>query len=50
MNARVAVIGCGWWSTETHLPALTADERATIAALVDPDPARLAVAAARFGA
>jgi predicted dehydrogenase len=49
MSARVAVIGCGWWSTETHLPALSADERATVVALVDPDAARLAAAAARFG-
>src|SRR5579871_2026869 len=49
MTARVAVIGCGWWSTETHLPALLADERATVAALVDPDPKRLALAAERFG-
>jgi predicted dehydrogenase len=49
MEARVAVIGCGWWSTETHLPALVADDRATIAALVDIDPARLHAAAERFG-
>jgi predicted dehydrogenase len=49
MTVRVAVIGCGWWSTETHLPALVADERATVAALVDPDPQRLALAAERFG-
>lgn len=49
MSARVAVIGCGWWSTETHLPALTADERATVVALVDPDPERLAAASAQFG-
>jgi predicted dehydrogenase len=46
---RVGVVGCGWWSTATHLPALVADEQATIAALADPDPARLAVAAERFG-
>ena len=49
MTVRVGVIGCGWWSTATHLPALVDERRATIAALVDPDPARLQAAADRFG-
>jgi predicted dehydrogenase len=49
MSARVAVTGCGLWSTETHLPALAADDRATVVALVNPGAARLATAAARFG-
>jgi predicted dehydrogenase len=48
MPVRVGVVGCGWWSTATHLPALAADDRATIAAVVDPDPARLHTAAERF--
>jgi predicted dehydrogenase len=48
MRVRVGVIGCGWWSTETHLPALAADDRATIVALADPDPTRLRAAGDRF--
>ncbi|WP_131735456.1 Gfo/Idh/MocA family protein [Actinomadura roseirufa] len=47
--ARIAVVGCGWWSTYAHLPALAAHPDARIAALVDPDPARLAAAAEAFG-
>jgi predicted dehydrogenase len=49
VTVRVGVVGCGWWSTATHLPALQADPRAAIAALVDRDPARLQAAAERFG-
>ncbi|WP_219506114.1 Gfo/Idh/MocA family protein [Nonomuraea ceibae] len=49
MKARIAVIGCGWWSTYAHLPALTARPDAEIVALADTDPARLSAAAAAFG-
>ncbi len=49
-TARIAVIGCGWWATEAHLPALAANPDATTAALVDPDPGRRAAAAERFPA
>lgn len=49
MSARVAVIGCGWWSTYAHLPALERDERAKTIALVDPDTQRLKAAQERFG-
>jgi len=48
LSVRVGVIGCGWWATYAHLPALAGDERATIAALADPDAERLAAAARRF--
>jgi predicted dehydrogenase len=50
MRARVAVVGCGWWATEAHLPAVVANPDAELAAVVDPDPDRLALAGARFGA
>ncbi|MGI5131218.1 Gfo/Idh/MocA family protein [Pseudonocardia sp. CA-107938] len=49
MTVRVAVVGCGWWSTYAHLPALAEHPDAEIAALVDPDPERLAAAATAFG-
>jgi predicted dehydrogenase len=49
MSVRVAVIGCGWWSTRAHLPALAAHPDAVIAALADPDVDRLERAGERFG-
>src|SRR5262249_13218636 len=48
-TARVAVVGCGWWSTYTHIPGLKAYERAELVALCDPDEARLSEAADRYG-
>lgn len=49
MTVRVGVIGCGWWSTRAHLPALAAHPDATIAALADPDAERRDRAGERFG-
>ena len=49
MTARIAVIGCGWWSTRAHLPALAANPDATIAGVVDPDPDRHGAAVEAFG-
>jgi predicted dehydrogenase len=49
VSVRVGVIGCGWWSTRAHLPALAAHPDAVIAAIVDPDRARLDRAGERFG-
>lgn len=46
--ARIAVIGCGWWATRAHLPALAAHPDATIAAIVDPDAANRSRAAQAF--
>ena len=37
MPARVGVIGCGWWATQAHLPALAHNPDAVLAALADPD-------------
>jgi predicted dehydrogenase len=45
----IAVVGCGHWATEAHLPALAADARARLAAVVDPNPEARASARQRFG-
>lgn len=42
------MIGCGWWLTEAHLPAISENPRAQLSALVDPDARRRAAAAERF--
>ncbi len=49
MTVDVAVIGCGWWATRAHLPALAADPAARIAAIADPDAANRDRAGERFG-
>ena len=43
-QARVAVIGAGWWSTYTHIPALRAHPSAALVAVCDTDPAKLEAA------
>lgn len=48
MRARIGVIGCGWWATRAHLPALVANPDAIVAAIADPDAANLERAAERF--
>jgi predicted dehydrogenase len=48
-RARIGVVGCGWWATRAHLPALSANPDALIAALADPDVGRRQAAADRFG-
>ncbi len=48
MTARIAVIGCGWWATRAHLPALEANPDADIAAIADPDDENRRRAAERF--
>lgn len=47
-NARIGVIGTGWWATDTHIPALLAHPKAEIVALCDSDQARLHAAAMRY--
>jgi predicted dehydrogenase len=49
VTVRVGVIGCGWWATRAHLPALAADRDAVIAAIADPDRAKLHRAGEYFG-
>ena len=48
-NARIAVIGTGWWSTYTHIPALRANPAAELVALCDTSPERLHAAAQAYG-
>src|SRR5262249_21936436 len=36
MSARIGVIGCGWWATRAHLPALQANPDAVIAGIAAP--------------
>jgi predicted dehydrogenase len=49
VSARIGVIGCGWWSTFAHLPALASDERAEIVGVADPHSERRDAGAERFG-
>ncbi len=46
---RVGVIGCGWWSSNAHLPALSRNDNAVIAGLADPDADALRAASERYG-
>ena len=48
-QARIGLIGTGWWATSAHLPALQAHPRAQVAAICDLDAVKLARAAAAFG-
>jgi predicted dehydrogenase len=48
MKARIGVIGCGWWATRAHLPALQANPDAVIAGIADPDDENRTRAAERF--
>ncbi len=48
-QARIGVIGAGWWATYAHLPSLTSYPRAQLVAIADPTPERLAQAAEAFG-
>jgi predicted dehydrogenase len=48
VTVQVGVVGCGWWATHAHLPALERNPDAAIAALADVNEANLCAAAARF--
>ncbi|HLJ53562.1 MAG TPA: Gfo/Idh/MocA family oxidoreductase [Chthonomonadaceae bacterium] len=47
--ARIAVVGTGWWATQTHIPALRDLPAAEIAALCDVDARKLRAAADAYG-
>src|SRR5688572_26611078 len=47
-QARIAVIGAGWWSTFTHIPGLQANPGAELVAVSDPDAEKLAAAARTY--
>ncbi len=49
MSAKIGVIGCGWWATRAHMPALKANPDATIAGIADPNRQNRERAAERFG-
>jgi predicted dehydrogenase len=44
----VGLVGAGWWSGRTHLPALSANPDAELVAICDPDVERARAAAAMF--
>ncbi len=48
-QARIAVIGTGWWATDNHIPGLLANPDARLVAICDADPARAEAASAAFG-
>ncbi len=48
MTARIGIIGCGWWATRAHFPALRANPDAEIAGIADPDGGNRGRAAERF--
>ncbi|HZG65504.1 MAG TPA: Gfo/Idh/MocA family oxidoreductase [Herpetosiphonaceae bacterium] len=47
-KARIAVIGTGWWSTYSHIPALQANPDAELVAVCDRDPEKLQAAARAY--
>jgi predicted dehydrogenase len=49
VSVRVGVVGCGWWATFAHLPALREHPDAEIVALAETDAGKLAAAGEQFG-
>jgi predicted dehydrogenase len=47
-RARIAVVGCGSWATEAHLPALSQNPDAELVAIVEPREEGLRTAAEAF--
>lgn len=47
-EARIGIVGTGWWATDTHIPALLAHPQARLVALCDSDTDRLEAAANRY--
>lgn len=45
---RLAVVGCGWWATQFHIPGLLGYEGAELVGVVDADTSRLSAACATF--
>jgi predicted dehydrogenase len=48
-QARIAVVGTGWWATEFHIPSLIDHPTAELVAVVDVDPVRLEAVTTTFG-
>lgn len=49
MNARIGVVGIGWWATFNHIPTIQKDPNADIVAICDLDENRLRIAGEKFG-
>ncbi len=47
-RARIAVVGAGWWSTYTHIPALLRNDAADLVAICDTNAQALARATDAF--
>lgn len=47
-RARIAIIGTGWWSTYTHIPAIQAHPDADLVAICDANGEKLQAAAERY--
>ena len=47
-QARIAIVGAGWWATTAQIPAVQEHPDATLAALCDRDEAKLAAAAEAY--
>jgi len=48
-QARVAIIGTGWWATTAHFPSLNSHPDAEIVAIADADTDKLSKAGSAFG-
>jgi predicted dehydrogenase len=48
-TVNVGVVGCGWWATTAHLPAIVDHPQARLAAIAEPNDEKRARAAERFG-
>ena len=47
-QARMGVIGAGWWATQQHIPSLKAYEKAELAGIADVKPEKAKAAAAYY--
>ncbi len=47
-RARIAIIGAGWWSTQTHLPTLLANPYAEIVGIADLNADKLRAAGSAY--
>lgn len=49
MNARIGVVGVGWWATFNHIPTIDESPFADVVAICDRDGERLGAVGDRFG-
>eukprot|EP01052_Picozoa_sp_SAG31_P007522 SAG31_NODE_359_length_17032_cov_11.017894_6_plen_118_part_00 len=47
--AKIAVVGCGWWTTAHHLPDLSENPAAELIAVVEPIEERRVAVASKYG-